>query len=406
VPAVSAEASPALLDLQAAVDAVVRDDGLVLSPKRLVSDAEILVTSTVRLQAKLVHTLRAAWASDAIGKIDGKPAKSWLTEDLRMSPKQAGRLVYLSMRLDSFPRTEAAFDAGDITVEHASLIVRTLLTLPPELRDILEETLLKASGEAPAPQVAKMVDELLEAMGYDKESDARRERRHADRGFDLHASAFRVYAARGNLTPEVAELLRLALDVAGAKAGDDDDRSPRQRRHDALGLLAEHFLAHADLPALNGERPRVVVTIRWEDLMAADGVRAFATMGADVKISVEAARRLCCDAGVLPVVLGGKGEVLDVGRASRTFTMATKRAAWFQQGGKCAFPRCSRPIIECHHIVHWSAGGHSSLDNAAWLCAYHHWLVHEGKWTMRKDDRGYTFTNPYGAERHRCPEAA
>ena len=37
-------------------------------------------------------------------------------------------------------------------------------------------------------------------------------------------------------------------------------------------------------------------------------------------ISGAAARRLCCDASVIPVVLGGAGEILDVGRARRTAT--------------------------------------------------------------------------------------
>jgi hypothetical protein len=403
---VSVEASPALLDLAAAVDAAAQDDGLVLSLDRMVNDAEILVTATVRLQAKLVRALRTARANEATSRIYGRPVKSWLVEDLRMSPTQAGRLTYLAYRLDDFPLTEAAFDAGEITAEHAEVIVRALLTLPGELRDTVEEALLKACREATAPVVARMVDDLLQAMGYDKESDERRERRHAERGFELHASAHRTYVPTGSFNAEVAETVLLALDVAGMKAGDEDDRSPRQRRHDALGKIAAFFLAHADVPTIHGEQPRLVVTIRWEDLQAAEGVRALATLASGVKISVEAARRLCCDAGVLPVVLGGKSEVLDVGRASRTFTQATKRAAWLQQGGQCAFPGCRHHIVEAHHVIHWARGGHSSLDNCAWLCAYHHWLVHEGKWTMRKDELGFTFTNPYGAERHRCLQAA
>jgi hypothetical protein len=400
------EASPALLDLRAAVDAAVRDDGLVLSPNRMVCDLEILVESSTKLDAKLVRALRTALVNDATTKIFGQSVKAWLVQERGMSPARAGRFLFLVRFLDSFPLTEAAFDAGNIHVDHAGVVLRALLTLPWKLRETVEPMLLNACREMPPSDVAKWVDQLLEAMGYDKESDERRERRFAQRGVETHATAYGVHGLSGSLMPEVAEAFKLALQTAGGKCGEEDNRSPRQRMHDALGVVCTFFNQHADQPMINGERPRVVVTIRWEDLQKAIGVGALATLGSGAKIPVETARRVCCDAGVLPVVLGGNGEVLDMGRERRDFSLAIRKAAWIQQGGRCAFPKCSRRIVECHHIVWWSLHGRTSLDNAAWLCSYHHWLVHEGKWTMRKDATGFTFESPYGAERHRCFEAA
>jgi len=119
------------------------------------------------------------------------------------------------------------------------------------------------------------------------------------------------------------------------------------------------------------------------------------------------ARRLACDAQVIPVVLGGRGEVLDIGRASREFNEAIRRAAFIEQDGTCAFRGCHRRCMELHHIVWWTHGGHTSLDNAAWLCAYHHWLVHEGGWTLsRAPDRSFVWTSPTGEVRRRCLQAA
>jgi len=55
--------------------------------------------------------------------------------------------------------------------------------------------------------------------------------------------------------------------------------------------------------------------------------------------------------------------------------------------------------MDLHHIEWWSNGGTTDLDNAAWLCAFHHWLVHEARWTMRRDKaRSYVFTAPDGRE--------
>ena len=38
-----------------------------------------------------------------------------------------------------------------------------------------------------------------------------------------------------------------------------------------------------------------------------------------------------------------------------------RRAAWLEQGGRCAFPDCQRRCVELHHIVWWSVGGRTSL---------------------------------------------
>ena len=402
----SAAASPALLDLAAAVGTVVREDSLVLDAHRQVADLDVLVQARIGIDYSLIRRLRTAWRSDALASVEGRSVKSWLHETCRMSNAQAGRYVFLLRFVDEFPRTEAAFAEGRITMEHAETVLHALLSLPAELRDVIEPLLLEACEDEPPAAVAKFVDELLEGLGYDKESDERRERRYAQRGVDFQPVAHRTYAMTGTLMPEIAEVLRLALNAADDGGGEEDKRTPRQRMHDALGVISRFFLAHADLPPVNGERPRLVVTIRREDLDAASGVAAMASMGSGTKIPVETARRLCCDAGILPVVLGGKGEVLDIGRASRDFSQAMRRGAWIQQGGRCAFPKCRRRCVELHHVVWWSRGGTTSLDNAAWLCAFHHWLVHEGKWEMRRDEASFTFTNPYGDTRLRCLLAA
>jgi hypothetical protein len=96
-------------------------------------------------------------------------------------------------------------------------------------------------------------------------------------------------------------------------------------------------------------------------------------------------RKLACDAQVIPALLGSDGQPLDLGRSTRTFTAAQRRALGLRDGPGCAFPGCDRPIAWCdaHHIVHWSDGGHTDLTNGVLLCAHHHTLIHHGDWTVR-----------------------
>jgi len=94
-------------------------------------------------------------------------------------------------------------------------------------------------------------------------------------------------------------------------------------------------------------------------------------------ISPDTVRRIACDAGIIPVVLGGRSEVLDQGVTQRLFTLGQIRALW-RRDRHCTFPGCDVPAAWCdaHHLVHWIDGGATDLDNAALLCGRHHTVVH------------------------------
>ena len=101
-------------------------------------------------------------------------------------------------------------------------------------------------------------------------------------------------------------------------------------------------------------------------------------------ITAEAARRIACDATILPAVLGGRGQVLDLGRSRRLFGGPIRRALVLRDGG-CAFPGCDRPARWCdgHHIVHWADGGTTDLGNSVLLCGHHHRVIHHSDWRVR-----------------------
>ena len=87
-------------------------------------------------------------------------------------------------------------------------------------------------------------------------------------------------------------------------------------------------------------------------------------------------------AAVIPMVLGSKGEPLDVGRSRRLVTGGLRAALWQRDQG-CSFPGCSIPPqwTDAHHVVYWWVGGRTSLLNTALLCRRHHTHVHRHELT-------------------------
>ena len=118
-----------------------------------------------------------------------------------------------------------------------------------------------------------------------------------------------------------------------------------------------------------------------------------------------AVRRLCCDADIIPVVVGGDGVVLDVGRSRRLAT-ADQRRALAAMYTHCAYPGCHVSFEHCriHHVDDWGHGGATDLDRLVPLCATHHHLVHEGGWTLTLDpDRTITLVRPDGEIHYHGP---
>ena len=114
-------------------------------------------------------------------------------------------------------------------------------------------------------------------------------------------------------------------------------------------------------------------------------------------------RRLACDAGILPAVLGTDSEVLDVGRTQRLVTAAIWKALVLRDR-HCRFPGCRRLPIACdaHHLIHWADGGDTSMDNLVLLCRAHHTVIHQTGWQVRLNptDRLPEFRPPPGRRWH------
>src|SRR5690606_209625 len=93
-------------------------------------------------------------------------------------------------------------------------------------------------------------------------------------------------------------------------------------------------------------------------------------------LSLASARRLACDTALLTVLEDSHGNVLNVGRKTRTVSPMLRRALMIRDHC-CRFPGCTESrFVDAHHIHHWCDGGETSLENLVLLCRRHHRLVH------------------------------
>ena len=175
--------------------------------------------------------------------------------------------------------------------------------------------------------------------------------------------------------------------------------TPEQRRADALVAMILDNAEGRRAPKVGGDRPRVVVTVDYGRLLA--DAAAAGLIGDGEPLSAGDLRRLCCDADLLPAVLGGPSTVLDVGRDAR-LVPADLRAALVLRDGGCVFPGChARPTAcEAHHIIPWWQGGKTALSNLVLLGHHHHGLVEPARygvrdqWEIRIGDNGIPETIP------------
>ena len=180
----------------------------------------------------------------------------------------------------------------------------------------------------------------------------------------------------------------LSAPVPGPE-GEPDPRSAAHRRADALLTVLRRGVAAPD-GAKTGERAQVMVTVPLDTLR--EGIRGGGVTDTGEVLSPATVRRIACDAGIIPAVLGSRSEVLDLGRTVRLFTPAQRRLLTRRDAG-CSYPGCTIPAAwtEAHHVRHWADGGPTDIHNAALLCPRHHAHVHTHHLTATVTDTGVTW---------------
>ncbi|GAB4070190.1 HNH endonuclease signature motif containing protein [Angustibacter speluncae] len=366
-------------------------DDLLGAPLWSLSDAEVrerIVAITVqeaRLSAAKAALLRESVtreAPDARGR-RGAVTKAVLTDRCRVSGGRAK--ADLENAAVTCPETGdlrglgAAWTAGQVTREHVTVARACLQRLPRQLvrerRDELDAELTTRATEWDPKSAEKLAQHLLDTLlpdGADRYDEFAHERRHVAVTTDTTG----MVLVCGQLDPAAGLAFTATLDAIAEQdrhdlrtGGDPDVRTRGQRRADALVTMAE--LAATAVPGADQIRaavPRVVVHVD------ADQQSATTTTGQEVSPGTLA--RLVCDA-ILEKVMLSCGRVVSMSTLGRLATPG-QRAALAARDGGCVWPGCTAPpaLCEAHHVIWWSRGGPTTIDNLALLCTRHHTQIH------------------------------
>jgi hypothetical protein len=362
----------------------------------LVAGLDQLQALMVEAQAAMLRFLREIDARKAASAVAASSTAVWYRNRHRVGIRSAHRLVQLAKRVAAAPQVVGdGVESGAVNLDQADVVTRAVAAIPGEVgvevRERAAAELVRLCAELDPEQLRMVGERILSLVAPEIAEELERtalERAEAralrERYFTLTPDGVGVRLS-GRLTLEGAAAVRAAIDPLCAPTS-HDDRSAAQRRADALVEVCRSAGA--------GDRSQVAVTVEFDVLTQELGV---GTLENGERITPEAARRMACDARILPVVLDGAGQPLDVARTRRLVTGAIRRALVLRDRG-CCFPGCDRgpQWTDAHHVRSWSAGGPTSLDNMLLLCSYHHGEIHGASgWTVFIDTDGRpTFVPP------------
>jgi hypothetical protein len=330
---------------------------------------------------------------------------NWFAHQTKSTRSTAFRAMRLASGLDQHEKTRTALAAGDLHAEQAEAIVRAVDELPdglePELIEQAEQHLLAEAAHHDAKAlkiIGRRLLEVIDPAGADAHEARLLE---AEERAAAGRTQIRFWNnAHGGLSgkfdlDKVAGAAFKKILYAFASPRHRASKGPLRERRPSPERLGEAFAEMIGrypikkLPKRGGLNATVAVTMSLETL---EGGLAAASLDAGERISASLARRLACEARIIPVVLGGRSQVLDLGRSSRFFTESQRIAKIVQTGGFCEVEGCDKPGEHAHHARRWVDGGTTNLDDLVWLCPGHHSTCHDQRYDMTKLPTGkHTF---------------
>ncbi len=293
---------------------------------------------------------------------------------LHMNPGVAKSHVALARKLASLPLLAEALGHGDISRAHAVVVANAYTEKRAEALAPFETTFNEAAAKLNPNDLAVVVQRVSDALDGDGGAD-NDDQQHSRRRLHLSKTFDRMGVLNGQFGPDDTDYLERALDTEMERdrtAG--DTRTTTQRRADALFALLRRGVVRAELGTTRSVSRHFVVAVDVEDFYSPERIDE---LRLEVRrsgfLSAATLERICCDAQISRVIMAGKSEVLDVGRAFRTVTAAQWHALVIRDT-HCQAPGCTRPPGDCeaHHLWHWAHGGPTNLDNLVLLCWKHH----------------------------------
>ena len=384
-------------DLGAALKGVASVEPVFMSVAEKQSALVALTEARSQLDALLARVLGA---SDDVAAAHGlRDAAAWLAVETRTTRREARRDLVLGRALDQHPWVATALTSGAVRSEQARAIAEAIDTLPShvdfETRDDAEAALLRLALQHDARELRQIGKRILDVVAPEvgechEAAVLEAEERRADALVDFTMSDDGEGRCRGSFVVPShvgAMLKRHLLALANPARHTEDElrdesgewKPLRRRLGEALVEYVERYPVDAT-PQTAGVNATVVVTMTIAQLL---GETATALLDDGSRMSAGQARRLACEAGIIPVVLDSRSVPLDMGRATRLFTKSQRIALGLRDGG-CTARGCETSASGCHahHDDPWSRYGLTDLANGRLLCPRHHRLAHDSKYVM------------------------
>ena len=316
-----------------------------------------------------------------------------------VSGSQARRDTNRARLVDEIPSLGDALGEGTIGGEHLDAISNAAKGFDEEARPLFDaaaSALVDRSDNIPVDTFKKQVQRLADKVRDDHGLERARTQR-AQSGVSTWKDRHGMGHLKGVFDPEWFESIvngiereAAAMASAAKNSGEPVARGPHL---DAAALV--ELVRHG-----NGSKGRadVMVIVDAESLANGPHDHTIRETRNGSALAFATIERLCCDALIRRVIIDAAGNVIDVGRRSRTATDA-QWAALNVMYSSCGWADCDRPVSWCqaHHIHEWEQGGLTDLDNLIPLCSIHHHAVHEGGYTIKLlPDRTLRIFQPNG----------
>ncbi len=342
-----------------------------------------------------------------------KSLAEWLNWKCGITIGAARSQIRVARSLKDLPLISAAFYQGILSFSKVRAMVRVAT---PEN----EEYLMMIARHGTASHLERLVQGYRRVVRNEDEmktADQKQREQSLNYYYDDHG--FLVIQAR--LTPEQGQAFINAIEsadnslreqrksVTAVTLSEKEDKHEEvpftAYRADGLSLLVENYLdqetnrqngIEQSPGRTGGDRHQVVIHVD-EAVFKDSHACGRCEIENGPPIAVDTMKRLSCDASLVRVVEDENGNILSVGRKTRSIPTTFRRALKLRDKG-CRFPGCnSKHGIDAHHIEHWSNGGETKMDNLVCLCRYHHRLVHEDDFqVVRRSDGRIQFYSPKG----------
>jgi hypothetical protein len=376
-------------EVHAAIDRLHPASPCTRQPSAAVAEVDRAIRRLESFKLKLVAAAHHAGAAKDAGFTD---TSAWVAKTTTVSRSDAAREVALATNLGSdHDATVEALDAGLVSPGHAAVVVQATGQLPDtvssEQRQVVEASLVAKASRFSPDQLRRIARRAIEAVEPDQsvvdahENELVRAEEQAAQdkcSLTLHDNGDGTTTGHFTVPALAAAILAKILDTMTAPrrmreaAGPERSFDWRHRRGLAFAELLEHLPTDHLHPK---SAATVVVTI---DHTVLQGALKAAHVDTNENLSAGEARRLACNAAVLPAVLGGRSVALDLGHTARLFS-ESQRIAKGLEHNTCAATGCERPYAWCelHHRRPWAHGGNTHLANAIPLCHRHHQWIHD-----------------------------